>query len=80
MWRLVSPRRRFFRRRPCPTPRRLKLDREIGTVEVGKRANLLLLRDRPDQNDSGLSRNPKGHSGRAGAEPGGAGGQLRASI
>ncbi len=25
----------------------LKLDREIGTVEVGKRANLLLLRDDP---------------------------------
>lgn len=27
----------------------LKLDREIGTVEVGKRANLLLLRDDPTQ-------------------------------
>ena len=27
----------------------LKLDREIGTVEVGKRANLLLLRQDPTQ-------------------------------
>lgn len=29
--------------------RALRLDRDIGTVEVGKRANLLLLREDPTQ-------------------------------
>jgi imidazolonepropionase-like amidohydrolase len=37
----------IFRAATLSNARALKLDREIGTVEVGKRANLLLLRDDP---------------------------------
>ena len=40
---------RSFAQRPCPTRKALKLDANIGTVEVGKRANLLLLRQDPTQ-------------------------------
>lgn len=37
----------IFQAATLSNARALKLDREIGTVEVGKRANLLLLRDDP---------------------------------
>jgi imidazolonepropionase-like amidohydrolase len=36
--------------------RALHLDREVGTVEVGKRANLLLLREDPTRTVEGYSR------------------------
>lgn len=42
----VSP-AQIFRAATLSNAKALKLDREIGTVEVGKRANLLLLRDDP---------------------------------
>ena len=39
----------IFRAATLVNAQALKLDREIGTVEVGKRANLLLLRQDPTQ-------------------------------
>jgi imidazolonepropionase-like amidohydrolase len=39
----------IFRAATVANAQALGLDREIGTVEVGKRANLLLLRDDPTQ-------------------------------
>ncbi|HEX2761764.1 MAG TPA: amidohydrolase family protein, partial [Rhizomicrobium sp.] len=42
----VSP-AQIFQAATLSNAKALKLDREIGTVEVGKRANLLLLREDP---------------------------------
>lgn len=39
----------IFKSATLTNARALNLDREIGTVEVGKRANLLLLRENPTQ-------------------------------
>jgi imidazolonepropionase-like amidohydrolase len=39
----------IFKSATLTNARALKLDRDIGTVQVGKRANLLLLRQDPTQ-------------------------------